>query len=86
MPFPPLNLSQIGKMCPIIENIPQSIAKFKSYKQIINKVGNSDLQKSKNKTANANFLFPVRKTFFVPIFPDPIFLISPYPKIFENVF
>ena len=33
----------------------------------------------------AIFLFPVRKTFVAPIFPLPIFLISPNPDIFVSI-
>ena len=33
----------------------------------------------------AIFLFPVLKTFVAPIFPLPIFLISPNPDIFVSI-
>ena len=35
---------------------------------------------------SAIFLFPVRKTFVAPIFPLPIFLISPNPDIFVSIY
>ena len=38
------------------------------------------LKKSKIKVRKASNLFPVLSTFVAPILPDPIFLISPYPK------
>ena len=38
--------------------------------------------KSRMSVAAARDFFPVLKTFVVPIFPDPIFLISFFKKIF----
>ena len=40
---------------------------------------------SKQRTINANNLFPVRKTLVAPILPEPIFLISPKPNSFVSI-
>ena len=40
-------------------------------------------KKSKRRVKNAASLFPVRKTFVAPIFPDPTFRKSPSPRIFD---
>ena len=40
------------------------------------------LHKSSTRVATARDFFPVLKTFVVPIFPDPISLISFFKKIF----
>lgn len=84
-PLPPLNLSHIGKLCPrtphapaikealtltaseLLTSIPAIVAAIPA------------LKTSQRTVISANVLFPVRKTFVAPIFPEPIFLISPYP-------
>ena len=43
------------------------------------------LSKSRSKVVNAKNLFPVLRTLVVPIFPDPIFLISIFEKNFVNI-
>ena len=48
--------------------------KFLKYKK-----GKYPLRISNNSTIAAIFLFPALKTFVAPIFPEPIFLISPMP-------
>ena len=41
--------------------------------------------KSSMRVAIARDFYPVLKTFVVPIFPDPIFLISFFKKIFVKI-
>ena len=47
--------------------------------------GRSPLAISKHSTANAKYLFPVRRTFVATTFPEPIFLISPCHNNFVSI-
>ena len=51
--------------------------------QKFNKInGSKPFKISKQRTKKAKNLFPVRSTFVAPTLPEPMFLISPCPKIF----
>ena len=83
-PFPPRNLSQIGNMCPkktIIHDKCKNSGKYFS----VMITGKYPFNISNKRVRIAKNLFPVRRTFVAPIFPDPIFLISIFPKIFPNI-
>ena len=47
--------------------------------------GSNPFKISKHNTAKARYLFPVRRTLVAPIFPEPIFLISPKPNNFGSI-
>ena len=83
MPLPPLNFNQIGKQWPIIEperRINKYVALSLVNSKYLNKIiKNRLLKASSNSTNKAKILLPVLNAFVAPIFPLPIFLISPYP-------
>lgn len=98
-PLPPLNFSQIGKLCPIIPQVPaiseaiilrgvlmprkDTIGSLGKTCKAIN-AANPALKASRMIVRSANHLFPVRNTLVPPILPEPIFLISPYPAKKHN--
>ena len=83
-PFPPLNLSQIGKRCPKNANRDDKwINSGKCCEVII--TAKYPFETSNKRVVKAKYLFPVLRTFVAPIFPDPIFLISTLLKIFVNI-
>ena len=83
MPLPPLNFNQIGKQWPIIEperRINKYVALSLVNSKYLNKIiKNRLLKASSNSTNKAKILLPVLNALVAPIFPLPIFLISPYP-------
>ena len=71
-----------------MQAIPRYIKKFElifSKYKVTKKIGIKPFIKSKKRTDDARNLFPVLSAFVAPIFPLPIFLISPYPKNFDNI-
>lgn len=75
-PFPPLNLSHIGNICPITAHAP--IKKDISFgKKFLQKKGIANpFSKSSANTIAPTFLPSTRTAFVAPIFPDPNFRIS----------
>ena len=88
-PFPPLNLSQTGKQWPVTApTATNDWRASKSIKFLINRnlknklvinIAKAPFPPSRISVSRAIFLLPVLKTFVAPIFPLPIFLISPSP-------
>ena len=83
-PFPPLNFSHTGKICP--KNTTRQDKLINSGKYFIVMItGKYPFNISKAKVKIASTLFPVRKTFVAPIFPEPIFLTSFPWKVFVKI-
>ncbi len=82
-PLPPLNFNQIGYMWP-------KRAKIATYMNNSeencndNHTGAKPLRVSKKRVNRAVNLFPVLSTLVVPMFPEPISLISILETYFEN--
>ena len=74
-PFPPLNFSHIGKICPRkTSNADNWINSGKNCLVIITAI--YPLRISRIRVEKAKYLFPALRTLVAPIFPDPTSLIS----------
>ena len=74
-PFPPLNFSHIGKICPRkTSNADNCNNSGKNCLVIITAI--YPLRISRIRVAMAKYLFPVLRTLVAPMFPDPTSLIS----------
>ncbi len=83
-PFPPLNFSHKGKICP--KNTISAERFVNSGKYLIVIItGIYPLRTSRHNVEKAKILFPVLRTFVVPILPEPIFLMSLLWNIFVNI-
>ena len=79
-PLPPLNLSQTGNRCPKKAETPATCAaSLPKCNDAIN-TGARPLHESNISVAAAADLLPVLSTFVVPMFPDPVCLMSPSPR------
>ena len=74
-PFPPLNLNQIGKICPK-KAIKAESCKCSGRNCCVMITGIYPFKISNIRVIAAKYLFPVLRTFVAPILPEPIFLIS----------
>ena len=83
-PLPPLNFNQIGKTCPKKVMMQDNwVNSGKYFKEII--TGTYPFNTSNKSVIAASNLFPVLRTFVAPILPEPIFLISKFPKVFDKI-
>ena len=88
-PLPPLNFNQIGKQWPItadtatndwtISNPSKLEIESCLKKKAAKNIAKAPLPPSRMSVSKAIFLLPVLKTLVAPIFPLPIFLMSPNP-------
>ena len=93
IPFPPFSNKKGLNIWPSKDSIEISTYKIinNSFSNISIKLILTKYRKAKlldisnNRVNNANNLLPVLKTLVAPIFPEPIFLISPYPEIFVTI-
>ena len=79
-PFPPLNFNHTGNKCPKKTNNEEKRINSGKYCLVII-MTTYPFKTSRVRVIAAKYLFPVLKTLVAPIFPDPIFLISPWPNI-----
>ena len=82
-PLPPLNLSQIGNMCPRTTANAAIAEQSGPYSEPA-KVAIKPLPRSSPKVAAAKPLFPARSTLVAPILPDPTVLGSVFPANFDR--
>ena len=73
-PFPPLNLSHKGNMCPSTTANAAATAQSGPQNDEAIKVAAEPFPMSKTKVAPARPLFPVRSMLVAPMLPEPIFL------------
>ena len=82
-PLPPLNFNQRGKTWP--KKTISEDTYINSGKYLIEiSTGKKPFNISSNKVNSAKYLLPVLRTLVAPIFPDPIFLTSTFPKNFDK--
>ncbi len=82
-PLPPLNFNQIGYMWPKRAKIATYMNNSEENCNDIH-TGAKPLRVSKKRVNRAVNLFPVLSTLVVPMFPEPISLISILETYFEN--
>ena len=83
-PFPPLNFSHIGKICPRkTSNADNWINSGKNCLVIITAI--YPLRISRIRVEKAKYLFPVLRTLVAPMFPDPTSLISFPQKVLVKI-
>ncbi len=82
-PLPPLNFNQIGYMWPKRAKIATYMNNSEENCNDIH-TGTKPLRVSKKRVNRAVNLFPVLRTLVVPMFPEPISLISILETNFEN--
>jgi hypothetical protein len=83
-PFPPLNISQIGYVCPTIQQNAAKKTCDSTQKNFKNNTSAVPFNASISNVMSANFLFPVLKTFVAPVLFEPKFLRSIPSQSFDN--